>query len=212
MILHGLIILIGIFFLTCNIYAEQTQMVLLPAKMVFAAGIIIIWTMICFYHTTQRQRNRRWKGYLLGLFLYYLWVLLNVLFFDAAFGRDSFQSGINLEPFFTIRNYLRAYYNGNFPLKLLLMNIIGNIAAFAPMAVFLPALCRPMRNFFLYTIFLAALILTVEYLQIYTNTGNADIDDFILNLFGAVLMWFLIQIPPIKRKLYGIQATKGSIR
>mgnify|MGYP006964180207 CR=1 FL=1 len=46
---------------------------------------------------------------MLALFLYYIWVLLNVLFFDNAFGRGFGHTSldmVNLEPLRTVKNYL----------------------------------------------------------------------------------------------------------
>ena len=71
------------------------------------------------------------------LLYYYMWVLANVLFFDNAFGRGftthATLEAINLEPLRTIKNYLLAYGYGNISLRLVILNLAGNLIAFAPM-------------------------------------------------------------------------------
>ena len=54
-----------------------------PEKLLFAVGFAALWTVVC---PPNRRRMRVW---LTVLFLYYVWMLLNLLFFDAAFGRTD---------------------------------------------------------------------------------------------------------------------------
>lgn len=204
-------------FLACNIYAEHSGYFLvdIPNKLAFAAGFIALWTAATALgakpEDSAEKKRRRMKRYLMGLFLYYIWILGNMLFFDPALGRSHsgppprlnfYEADINLQPLKTIRNYLRAYARGNISRGIVAMNLFGNIAAFAPMGFFLPALCRPMRNFFLFTLGTAGMICAVEVLQIVTRTGSCDIDDLILNLAGALAVWLIVQLLPIKRHAY----------
>lgn len=170
-----------------NLYIELAPrfVVGIPAKLAFAAAFITLWT-IAFPPT--RRHMGKWLGM---LFLYYLWVLLNILFFDNAFGRGELHYGLNFEPFHTIRNYLRAYHRGYIP-EIAMMNLAGNLAAFAPMGFFLPSLCRPMGNLLLYLPTMTLTILGVEVMQVVTASGSGDIDDLILNLTGALVLWLVL--------------------
>lgn len=136
-----------------------------------------------------RARYRIW---LWLLFLYYLWVLVNMLFLDAALGRGSGAGGVNLEPLRTVHNYLRAYELGNIRLELVLINLAGNLAAFAPMAVFLPALFRSQRNLLVFLLTIVLLVGAVEAVQYLTGTGSCDVDDLLLNTAGALAAWILL--------------------
>ena len=112
---------------------------------------------------------------LLALFLYYIWVLLNVPSVDDAFGRGFGHTSldmVNLEPLRTVKNYLLAYGYGNISLRLVVLNLAGNLIAFAPMGVFLPALFRWQRSIFFFTASLTLSITAVEVLQVYTGTGS----------------------------------------
>lgn len=209
-LLQGIAGIALLFFLLCNLYAEQEGTVTIVQKVFFAGGFVALWTAVLYLNADgQPNGQRRQRIYLRGLFCYYIWVLLNVLFFDAGFGRNAARTGVNLEPLLTIRNYLRAYSNGNFPLRLMLINLVGNLVAFAPMGVLLPALFHRMRNLFLFILVMSISICSVELIQLRTSTGSCDIDDLILNLTGALFVWLVVQIPAIKRKLYRALPPKG---
>lgn len=206
-------------FLCGNGYVELSgrYIVGVPAKLGFASGFVLLLSIFMQLGSSPTdsaaRRCTRMRRYFWALFLYYLWILGNMLFFDAAFGRahnglqphfNFYAVDINLEPLKTIRNYLRAYHNGNISGSLVAINLIGNLAAFAPMGVFLPTLWRPARNFFVFTLGMTVMICTVEFLQIFTRTGSCDVDDVILNVAGALVVWLVVQLPAVRRRLYDL--------
>lgn len=87
-----------------------------PVKLGFAAAFVALWSIV--FPPTRRHMGK----WLAVLFVYYVWMLLNILFFDNAFGREQMHYGINLEPFHTIRNYVRAYNRGYIP-EIAMMNL-----------------------------------------------------------------------------------------
>ena len=99
---------------------------------------------------------------------------------------------MNLEPLHTIRSYLLVYERGNYPLDIIFINLAGNLAAFAPMAVFLPALFRSQRNILVFFITIVLLVAAVEAVQLVTGTGSCDVDDLILNAAGAMAVWIVL--------------------
>lgn len=170
-------------------------------KLAVAAAFALLLGTALFYGVPAGARAKRRHDYMLLLFWYYLWVLANVLFFDNAFGR-GFHAGadlgaVNLEPLRTIKNYLIAYGYGNISLRLVVLNLLGNLAAFAPMGVFLPALFRWQRSIFFFTATLTLGITAVEVAQVYTGAGSCDVDDLILNLAGALIVFVLCRITPL---------------
>ena len=174
-------------------------------KLAVAAAFALLLGTALFYGVPAGARAKRRHDYMLLLFWYYLWVLANVLFFDNAFGR-GFHAGadlgaVNLEPLRTIKNYLIAYGYGNISLRLVVLNLLGNLAAFAPMGVFLPALFRGQRSIFFLTATLTLGITAVEVAQVYTGAGSCDVDDLILNLAGALIVFVLCRITPIWKQL-----------
>ena len=174
-------------------------------KLAVAAAFALLLGTALFYGVPAGACAKRRHDYMLLLFWYYLWVLANVLFFDNAFGR-GFHAGadlgaVNLEPLRTIKNYLIAYGYGNISLRLVVLNLLGNLAAFAPMGVFLPALFRWQRSIFFFTATLTLGITAVEVAQVYTGAGSCDVDDLILNLAGALIVFVLCRITPIWKQL-----------
>nr|WP_297174524.1 VanZ family protein [uncultured Agathobaculum sp.] len=177
-------------------------------KLAFAAGFAALLGISLFYGVPKSSRGARRHDYMMLLFWYYLWVLANVLFFDNAFGRgfhlgvDYINYGaVNLEPLRTIRNYLIAYGYDNISLRLVVLNLLGNLAAFAPLGVFLPALFRWQRSIFFFAASLALGITAIEVAQVYTGAGSCDVDDLILNLAGALIVFVFCRVTPAWRHI-----------
>ena len=196
--------------LVINVYVELKpgMVVGIGAKLAYACAFTALWSMVCFSKPGGGSPARR-HGYYLALFGYYIWMLLNLLFFDAAFGRADGVSGLNRVPFLTIRNYLRAYALGNISLKWVLINLAGNLAAFAPMGFFLPALYPKQRKFFVYVPTVTVMVALVEVLQYLTRTGSCDVDDLILNAAGAFAVWLVCLLPPFRSWVRQITPEKG---
>lgn len=133
------------------------------------------------------------SGALWALFLYYLAILSVLLFFGGLFQLDRVWGGsVNLEPFHTIRNYVRFYRNTGSPVSI--MNLLGNAVIMVPLGVLLPLLFRSMCHFWTCLPLCALTAVGVEWLQWVTATGAADVDDSILNFLGAALGYFLVRL------------------
>lgn len=78
-------------------------------------------------------------------------------------------------------------------------NIFGNILAFLPTGLFFPAIWKKQRRFRSFLLTASAVIIGVEIIQFITMCGACDIDDFILNIAGAVAGYALTRINIIKR-------------
>lgn len=177
-------------FLSFNIYVEHCgRFEIDPLRKIALAACFCLLLTLSIRPFGSKRRRKVWMWL---LFLYYLWVLANMLFFDAAFGRDSAAGGVNLEPLHTIHNYLRAYELGNIHLKFVVINLVGNVAAFAPMAFFLPNLFRSQHNLLVFLLTILLLVSAVEGIQYLTNTGSCDIDDLLLNTLGALAVWIIL--------------------
>ncbi len=201
---------LSVLVLLVNLYIELKPQYIVKTeiKLAFAAVIILLLGTAFFLGIPQSERGKRRRDYLQLLFWYYLWVLANVLFFDNAFGRGftlhSKLEKVNFEPLRTIRNYLLAYHYGNISLRLVVINLAGNLAAFAPMGFFLPALYRWQRSIFFFTATLFLSITTIEVAQVYTGVGSCDIDDLILNLAGALIVYIICRLTPLWRYVCSI--------
>jgi glycopeptide antibiotics resistance protein len=111
----------------------------------------------------------------------------------------------NFVPFKTIKGYIMAYINNSMNKSIIIENILGNIFLFAPAGILLPCIFKRVRKLRSFTITLLLVLLCIEMGQVITGTGSGDIDDVILNLTGAVLVfgiWKLSLVQKILRKMY----------
>lgn len=71
-------------------------------------------------------------------FTAYILYLMYLTFLDPLYGRGIVHRSINVIPLKTIIQFLTSNYN----LKIIIINIAGNIAAFVPMGFLLPVLFK----------------------------------------------------------------------
>ena len=117
---------------------------------------------------------------------------------------EQVLSNYNLTPFHTIHNYWhiltnKAYYMEKwgavsiyrYNARHAFINLAGNVVMFLPLGALLPAANGKLRKFLRTFFASAALILTVEILQLFTLLGSCDVDDLILNMAGVSLGYLL---------------------
>ena len=94
---------------------------------------------------------------------------------------------LNLVPFRVIKNYLRIFTRpaNRIFLPYALTNFIGNILLFIPLGFFPPMLLKKMQKFWKTMLLVLGIMVTVEILQMLLLVGTCDVDDIILNAFGA---------------------------
>lgn len=96
----------------------------------------------------------------------------------------------NFVPFATITRYLRALARHTVSVMTVVKNLAGNFVLFMPFAFFVYVFTKmKLRSFFFLTFFS---VLTAETLQLLTRTGSFDVDDIILNVAGAVLVYGIL--------------------
>ncbi|MGI6097262.1 MAG: VanZ family protein, partial [Dethiobacteria bacterium] len=89
-------------------------------------------------------------------------------------------------PFKTIGTYIKAIFDGRMNMGIPIRNLGGNLVLFLPMGIYLPVLIKKMKSLKTYSIFMLCILLSVEAMQLITRRGSFDIDDFILNMVGAI--------------------------
>lgn len=174
--------------------------------------IIILFIIICmhigasFLIKEDDKFNKMGKINLWIWFLLYIIMVLNLTLFDKYFGRegvslylnsnvdikDIFNDSFNIIPFATINNYFLALKNGNLTNTIFIYNIFGNLVAFMPLAFFLPRIFRNIDKWYKYFIVVSVFIIFIEISQYVMMTGSFDIDDYILNILGAMIIYIFI--------------------
>ena len=72
------------------------------------------------------------------------------------------------------------------------------------MGFFLPALFRWQRSVFFFAATLTLGITAVEVAQVYSGVGSCDVDDLILNLAGALIVFAVCRVTPLWRRVCAI--------
>jgi glycopeptide antibiotics resistance protein len=132
-----------------------------------------------------------------------------MLFFmrDSLWGACSydkyFRENTNFVPFSTVIEFL-GYLRREDSIygDISAENIFGNLAAFLPAGVFFPAVWKKQRRFTSFLLTAAAVIIGVETIQFIAMCGACDIDDFILNITGAVMGFGLSRLNIVKRLMF----------
>lgn len=183
-------ILVNLVWLLLGGQLDMLLQAAVPAGTVLLAGIGVA---LRLRSLPQGARGRYLRGALWALFLYYLAILSVLLFFGGLFQLDRVWGGsVNLEPFHTIRSYVRFYRNTGSPVSI--MNLLGNVVIMVPLGMLLPVLFRTMRHFWTCLPLCDLTAVGVEWLQWVTATGAADVDDSILNFLGAALGYLLVRL------------------
>lgn len=117
------------------------------------------------------------KAVAFGLLAGYLALLLDLTLVQGS----SPGAPANLVPFRTIAHYLRVGGWG------MVVNFWGNLAAFAPLGVFVPVLARRERSAWRVAWLGLMLSGAIETLQFLSGRRVADVDDVLLNVLGALI-------------------------
>ncbi|MCM3358750.1 MULTISPECIES: VanZ family protein [unclassified Psychrobacillus] len=127
-------------------------------------------------------------------FVFYLFALVVLLFLGT---RGFLWSGItmieyiknssNFIPFKTINTYIRALFDGSMNIDIPIKNLFGNLFMFLPAGIYLPYCIRKAKEISVFIISLSILLVVIEVVQVVTRRGSFDIDDFILNMLGALI-------------------------
>lgn len=168
--------------------------------------IILLFLLAFFFYlgtfllSKYLKSNKPMKIYLYAIFILYIITLIKLTLFDSDYGRvglnffdwskENFEVYVrnnNLIPFKTIIEYITRQD------RVAIINLLGNLIAFAPMGLFLPLLFKKQNKLNI------AIILVIEVLQFLSLSGSFDIDDLILNLLGALLIYGLYKIRKINQ-------------
>ena len=141
------------------------------------------------------MKKKRTNSFLWFVFILYCAVMLWLLFdrpsamAEGLSYRQLLRQNMNLQPFFTIGNYLYVIIHRSNDRVLVhcIVNLLGNVLLFIPAGLWLPKLRPRQRKFFRFFFTCLGVVLLVETVQLFTLRGSFDVDDVILNLTGMLL-------------------------
>jgi len=146
-------------------------------------------------------------------FIIYTLTIVTLTLFDEVFGRnglvivdwnkemlDSYMKySFNIVPFSTINLFIKGYIRGIISLRAYIINIFGNLVALMPYGIFIPLLFNKFNKYYEFLILMIIIVITIELLQFITLSGSCDIDDLILNVMGASIVYFIFKIKFINK-------------
>lgn len=163
----------------------------------------------------KRRTEKNIIPYLFYAFLFlYLYLILSLTLMDKGLRLDGnrltaqgvspreyyLKWFVNFEPFQSIYTvYIRGLMDGYVSIHYTFLNLLGNLCAFMPLSVLLPACLRCMRRWYCFLLTVFLFVVSIEGMQFWLMVGSCDIDDVILNVGGAMLLYLFFLIPPIRR-------------
>lgn len=165
----------------------------------------------------NENNNKVMKINLWIFFILYLLLFITLTLFDQFWGRNGFtivnwnkelfnnyiSNSLNIIPFKTIIEYIKAF-DSLLDTRAVMTNLLGNIIACMPFAFFLPLLFKKQNNIKRFTITMIVIVLLIELLQFVTLSGSCDIDDIILNVSGALIMYAVLKIKSVNNLIKNI--------
>ena len=178
-----------------------------------------------FFLSKYLNNNKPMKINLWIYFILYIILLLTLTLFDPMFGRSFsivdwsnelfnkyISNSFNIIPFHTIIDYI-SKFNSLYDTKTIMVNLLGNLIALMPMAIFLPLLFKKTRKLKNFLLTVVIIVFCIEIVQFLTLTGSCDIDDIILNTVGAVFAYMIFKIGSINnliRNIFLLESNKIS--
>lgn len=209
---------------------SDIQTVMPPLKRLAMLACVCI-ALYCGSYLLSATANRKtacktMKCTFLVFFILYVILLVTLVLFDSYFGRsgvsrfelwntdslkDYISTSINLIPFKTIYEYIHStFVTADISERGFITNIFGNLAAFASFAFFLPLLFNKINTFKKFITTMLCVVITAELLQFILLTGSCDIDDIIINVTGAVIMYGILNISIVNKAVAKITKAEHS--
>ncbi len=208
LILIGYYLILEFSILNLTSPLERIKIILIIIVLMYLGSLLLIGENKNKFHKLPKINMWVW-------FILYIIMLLNLTLFDQYFGRtgiamisnnaeqfkEYLELNFNIIPFATINNYILALKNNNLTNSTFIYNIFGNILAFAPLAFFLPRLFKSMDKWYKFFILTSIFIIFIETMQMITMSGSFDIDDYILNILGAIILYIIINNKSLKKHI-----------
>ena len=179
-----------------------------PSFFLSTAGRLVLLCVSCgffwlggFFLTKRSGNNRPMKINLRIFLALYLLLFATLTLFDPLWGRNGgfviwnkelfemyVQNSLNLVPFKTVLQY---FYRGT--ISQFVVNVVGNLICLMPLGILLPLNFEKQRRTGIFLMTCALIVSAVEILQFATLSGSCDIDDLILNVSGAFIVYFFMK-------------------
>jgi glycopeptide antibiotics resistance protein len=189
-ILNYIIIIINLMLYFLSIFNSNLSISYITALMFFI--LLFLITFICGIIINEEKvyKNN------LNVYLFLYFILLFSL--TMLIGRESFTllnkeffksyvNYINFVPFRTITSYMSKKVSIS-----VIYNILGNFVALMPLSLLLMLKSKRNKKISFQFLKISFIVFIIEFLQFVFACGRLDIDDYILNVSGALFFCFVI--------------------
>lgn len=191
---------------TIYIYTHiRLILIFISSLLIYLAGYILVKKL--------NYNKKVLKTNLIIYFVIYTITIITLTLFDEIFGRNGIilvnwnrglldnylNNSFNIIPFDTIKLFINGYKNDIVTQKDFFINIYGNFVVFMPYGLFVPLIFKRINKYYKFLIFITIFVIMIELLQFLTLSGSCDIDDLILNVMGASIIYFVFRISFIKK-------------
>ena len=197
-ILNYISVLIGsIMYILLLFVFDIHSNILREIKHIYFLAIPCFMILISSFLTTDKKTK---KQNLIIYLIIYLLVLVGFVFSNArtvssAITNNIYHYNWNFIPFKSMIEMLNSPLGVTFGLY----NIIGNFLMLTPLSILLPLINDKFKKTKIFLISIVSLTLFIEIVQFLINVGSFDIDDIILNIGGAFLLYLLIKRTKLKK-------------
>lgn len=163
-----------------------------------------------FLLSKYKNNNKPMRINLYFFFVLYILLFVTLILFDKGSSfqwssifhaseakiQDYLSTKVNFIPFQTIIGYIKEF-NVSLDSKTLVLNLYGNFVVCMPFAIFLPMLFRNQNQWKYYSLTIILIVFGVELIQFLSLSGSFDVDDFILNISGSLIMYGVFKIKSV---------------
>ncbi|MCX4343473.1 MAG: VanZ family protein [Kineothrix sp.] len=136
------------------------------------------------------------------VFYIYIAIVIKVIIFkypweDLKAIADTWEKGVILEGLdtanFTLFKTIKMYINYSYMLNSF-ENLAGNIVVFVPFGFLLPYVQKGAAKFPVLLLNAFLFVVGIEVFQLFSAFGAFDVDDILLNCFGASMGWVIYRV------------------
>lgn len=140
------------------------------------------------------------KNLIIVVDVFYALILLYLLFFKRVGLTHSetyaefLSINYNFIPFKSVYVFLATPVMSMRVILDFMVNFIGNIALFIPWGILHPVSSPKMQSFTRFILLTLVALFFIETIQLFTTLGSFDIEDILLNMFGACIGFALYNL------------------
>lgn len=190
-ILNYIVIIITLTLFFILVFNPNMDVSFLTAIVTFI--LLSLFTFVCGIKINKKEVYE--NNIIIYMILYFIF-LFSLTMLIGRFGKtlinmkyfQMYLRDINIIPFKTIIKYLTSKVS----LQVMIYNIVGNFIALMPLSLLLMLKNDKNRKLSKQFIKISIIVLIIEILQLVFSCGKFDIDDFILNVSGALAFSYIL--------------------